>query len=354
MVKVYKATSKAKSLVRDNTLEKYLSIILPEHFLKWNDFLFHDMWSYDSKKSNYKILESKILELKNLFKMRVYDLNKLAQDNGFENYLEYSLHINEIPQGKYKYFVENVDRYINEIQRGEVYKKLIENNKDWNNFNTPYPLGLRIWQKSYGIPDEVLTLVDKYDKRVKKYRNKIIFELESETDYSFARLLKSKQKVKVCLKKQRDDIYKSLNFIHELGHALDLLEKTDKGIDVHKVPKFEKEYEAEVFERKFIKENFSERSYNYYHYNKLQTIVATLFEIEVFTKPDQDYDVVYANAIKRCYPAYSENENPFYVIYKRFIMRPMGGLTASTIETELFLHSLIVNRKKSDKMLQRE
>lgn len=177
----------------------------------------------------------------------------------------------------------------------------------------------------------------KYDNRVSKYKKKIDIKLESERFYSGAYYDKNKAVVEIQLRKQPVDVYQTLNFVHELGHALDMLEIVDKGKNPHKLPKYSQELKADKFTHKFIKRHISDEHQKVIRYNELQMITSTLFEIDIFTNDQQDFDKAYARAINRCYPMTHQTKNPFYVLYKRFVFRPMGELMSSMTEVELYL-----------------
>lgn len=317
-------------------LDDYLHIIHPDGFIKWHNLLFGDV-PLDEKKLRYEFVKQDINLLGDLFKERVKELNKMARGKGFTNYVEFILDFEGIPQDEYQSFIKKVNKFVSLVMKEDVpIKKLEEENPDWNIFNTPYPLGNRILRKNVKSFDETLEAIKKIDPRFGKYKSKIDFKSKG-VFYSLAHYNKAKKRVEISFRDQSTDYFFMMDTIHEVGHALDLLEKVEKGIDPYKLSKFEKEYSAIMFTHKIARNVFSEDQQKVIRYDELSMIASTLFEIDIFTNDHQDYDKAYARAINTCYLMTHQIDNPFYVIYKRFILRPLGELISSIIEVELYL-----------------
>ena len=70
----------------------------------------------------------------------------------------------------------------------------------------------------------------------------------------------------------------------------------------------------------------------------LNEFISTFFEYDIYSDPDQDFDRAYAKAINRCFPGRpKQDSNPFYVLEKGFIFRPLSTLSASVARVELFV-----------------
>lgn len=318
--------------------DQFLNIVPPESFLTWHNYLFDDV-PVSVKKLRYRYLETDILKLKKLFKERIILLNKIAQKEGYENYIKWQMGLEEIPQKEFDvFFNQDIDRFISLVMSEKIpIMKLMKREKDWNIFNTPYPLGNQWLQDRFDLPDEVLRLVSPYDKRLKKYRDKIDIKTNVKEFYSFSYLNKKKGVVEIGLRGGYSGTYQTLDFVHELGHALNQLEYYERGEDHYKLPKYQREENAIEFTHEFIKRNISSDHQKVLRYNELSTLAGILFEIDIFSNDKQDYDKAYAKAIERCFPMTKQKENPFYVLYKRFVVRPLGELTSSIVETELYL-----------------
>lgn len=319
-------------------LEEYFHIVPLDMFLVFHDFLFDEKLTIEHKIANYEHIKADILKLKELFKQKTIEINKMAHKEGYSNRLEATLAWDQIPKDKYESFLNNIDNFVSLVMSDEIpIKALMEKEKDWNIFNTPYPLGLQIPPDKFEIPNEVLSIVSTYDQRVVKYKDRIDIIYNPEVFYSSAYYNKDRDVVEIRLRRQRDDIYRALSFVRELGYALNALELVDKGGDPHTMPKYASKYNTIARGFKFVKSQISPNHQKVLRYNLLSTIASTLFEIDIFTNERQDYDKAYARAVNRCYPMTHQTENPFYVFYKRFVLSPMDELMSSMIEMELYL-----------------
>lgn len=319
-------------------LEEYFHIIPLDMFSVFYDFLFDERLTIEQKIANYEHLKTDIIRLKDLFKQKTMELNKIVQKQGYTNYVEASLSWNQIPKDKYKFFLDNIDNFVSLVMsKEEPVKVLLEGEKNWNIFNTPYPLGFQIPSDKFEIPNEAMDLISRYDQRLVKYKDRIDIIFDDEEFYSSAYYNKERNIAEIWMSKQQDDIYRTLDFVGLLGHALNVLELVDKGGDPHKIPKYLSKYKIIKYSMKFLESYVSENHQKFIRYNLLSTIAATLFEIDIFINPEQDFDKAYARAINRCYPMTHQTENPFYVFYKKFVLRPMGELMPGMVEMELYL-----------------
>jgi len=314
-------------------MEEYLHIVPLDMFIIFQDFLFDE-------NPRYEQLKPDILKLKELFKQRTIELEKIAQKDGHSNYIEAYLSWNQIPRDKYESFLKNIDSFVSLVMSDEVpVKILMAKEKNWNIFNTPFPLGNQIPDDKFEIPNEILNIISTYDQRLIKYKDRIDIIYDKEIFYSSAYYNKNRNIAEIRVRIQKDDIYQTLNFISILGRALNALELADKGEDPHKIPKYLSEYIANKYVFKFIKSRISLEHQKVLRYNLLSTIALTLFEIDIFTNPEQNFDKAYAKAINQCFLMTHQTGNPFYVYYKKFILRPMVGLILSIVEMELYLEN---------------
>lgn len=334
---------------KDNTqysiiLEEYFKLITPEEFYKWQNYIFDSKLSLKKRKRHYEFIESDIKALQKLFKKKTIELNKMAQEKGYKNYLDWRIDLDKIPLKKLDILLnQNVAKFVSLVIKDKIPMGILKDrNKTWNKFNTPIPLGLQIPKINFAIPDEVISLISKYDPRIKKYKDKINIKLDTKEYRSSALFNKEKETVEIQVRKTpRQDIGRILAFVHELGHALDQLDKYKQGIDPHKLSKYEQEVEANKFMHKFIKRNISEQHQKVLRYNTLLGLSGTLFEINTFRNDQQDYAKAYAKAVRHCYPPTGQKSNPFYVLHNRLITSPLGELMSSIIEVSLYLRESV-------------
>ena len=190
----------------------------------------------------------------------------------------------------------------------------------------------------FEVPNLILELVSKYDPRVTKYREKIRIEYkENRVGFGGRASYDNKEKIaKIFLRKEIDDLDKSLLFVHELGHALDFLECIEKELSHRYLSAYLEEYSAEKFIHEFIKKEIPDKVQRPIKYNWLSKLVYTLFEIDIFTNDQQDFEEAYARAVSRCYPLAHQKINPLFVFNERLITGPLGMLRSNLINVELY------------------
>jgi len=319
-------------------MNEYFSIVPPDMFLTFHNFLFDENLTLAEKTQHFKQLEPEILKLTKLFKERVNELNRLVNKKDFKNYLEATLSWNEIPKKKYTSFLRNINKFVALVMNEKIpVQILMKEEKDWNIFNTPYPLGNQWPNDRFEIPNEVFGLLSGYDRRVMKYKDRLDIGYDKDVFYTSAKYKKEKNTVEIKITDRENDIYQVLSFVRAVGHAFDMLEIADAGGVPCKISAYLSKYSSMVYGYKFIKNNLSQNHQKVLRYNLLSNIASTLFEINVFTKEDVDYSKAYAQAINRCYPMTHQSENPFYIYYKRFLISPMGELVSTMIEMGLYL-----------------
>ncbi len=315
---------------------EYLSLLPPKDSgIKFMS-LHSTKLSLEQRRKNYKNLKPLINQLTEIFKKRVVESNKNAKFLGYPNRLEYILVSDIIPKKKFESFLKDVDRFVSLVHKDFPATELAKKVKDWSVLNIPFPRGNFEFSNNFELPDEVLNLISRYDPRVAKYKNRIEIKF-SDGINSGTRYIIDKDTVEMRVGKNLIDPHKTLAFVHELGHALDFLDCEDKKIISFTLPKYLKEYSAIEFTYNFIKKEISERHQKLIRYNLLHTLACTLFEIDIFTNDQQDFDKAYAKAINRCYPIANQTRNPLYVFNSRFVFSPLGMLIYNMVNMELYL-----------------
>lgn len=206
-------------------------------------------------------------------------------------------------------------------------------------FNTPFPIGIRISKTpGFKIPDQIFALIAEFDNRLVKYKDRIDIRINEKEYRSTTHYNKRRKVAEIRIVKwPYESIDEGLTFVHELAHALDMLETADKGKDPHVFSKYLAECSAYKFTHKFMNKFLSEDDRKIDRYQCLLAIATTLFEIDIYTNEQQKYDKTFAKAVNRCYLKSRQKINPFYTLYKRHITSPLGELMMSMIEVELYL-----------------
>ncbi|MDP3013978.1 MAG: hypothetical protein Q8M92_07040 [Candidatus Subteraquimicrobiales bacterium] len=329
-------TNYIKSMnVHSQLVSKYLAMLSPKNAESALNLFHNTALSLSQREKNYEALRQLGSQLKEIFKQRIIESNKIAKAMGYANHLEYFLTLNAMALEDFKSFVENIDKFISSVQCESVAIERSSETKDWSIFSIPSPEGIFYMENKFDVPSQILDLVSTYDSRIAKYRNKIDMKLDDDS-YSGVKYLEGENKVRIRLRKDIEDLDRALVFVQGLGNALDLLDCVENKITPH-ISKYLQDYSAIEFTHKFIRREISEKGQMLIKYNMLHDLVYTLFEIEVFVNDKQDFDIAYAKAINRCYPTARQTENPLYVFDSRFIVRPLGMLIQNMVDMELYL-----------------
>jgi hypothetical protein len=322
--------------------DDYLQILSLEEFTDKYRMVHLTKLSLEERKENYRKLTPLIVKLRPIFKKRVVEFNKFARKVGYANQLDHYSAINSIPRHEFEDFLKSIDRFVSLVHSGFPATELAKKTKDWSMFSIPAPQGRLNLRNKFGVPDEIIKLVSKYDPRVKKYKDRIQIDYEKEPKDGLSRSsaqYDAEKDIAIINLLQRgwDELEESLTFVHELGHSLDYLECIENKIIPFNLPKYIEEYSAIEFTHKFINKEISKKEQKLIRYNQLYSLSSTLFEIDILTNDKQDFDKAYARAINRCYPKAKQTSNPLYLFENNFITRPLMGLIYNIIKVELYL-----------------
>lgn len=273
-----------------------------------------------SKKwANLKLPVKKIdRRFKELVKTRV----QLAKDEGYSNYIEVRLD-NNIPKRIYNDFLKNIDKVIEYCNQN-----LPQDNDlpDWfySKFNLPCFI-CRIKIFPFGLLDQVFNFVAKYYPILEKYKEKIQIEYTTEGPPNI-RYIKEIDHFKIILNKNDNLRHQFCYLIHELSHALSILQNFKRNIDWVEYGKYRKEKEAYQIEFKLL-QKASADLYQARLADILLTFRRVLFEIGIYNQPEQDLAKLYAQTFNRCFKRARQKTNPLYMLDEGIIMRPLTNLS---------------------------
>ena len=316
-------------------LEDYWAIASPEEIEKMKIDIFLPSKNLRQRKKAYNLHKKTISLLKPSFKRLIIEHNKAARLRGYINHWEYMARVNGVSEKKLKWFLENVDVAIKDINKNLPFPKNLPR-WYWSKFNIPDPLDL-VDSKKYLIPDDVYQMVRKIIPDFDKFLKRI--KLIRKTGFSPTTVFKKSTKtvvIEFLFGEKR--IYSVLTLVHELGHAIAMLKCADKGIDPYKKSKYWHEKQAYKFKFRFEDGCLSKKIKYAARGEILNTLSSTLFEYDIYTNPNQNFDKAYARAINRVYPGCCfQKNNPFYVLENSFVFRPCSTTIASIVQTELLL-----------------
>lgn len=327
----------------DQSVEKYFSD--PVGAFDYMFRLLHkSKLTLEERKDNYEKLKPLITRLTETFKFRVKEMNRRARFQGFENHIELTLASNGIRKKDFKSFLKNVDSFISLVQSDFPATKINTRISDWSEVSVPAPEALVNLHalpgfKSKNKKDGIIELISKYDPRMSKYKDRIKIKFGKPEDFygSSARYVDKKKIARITVANYVDGLARDTTLVHEVGHALDMLECEENRVIYTTIDRFIKEYSAVEFEHKFVKRVVPERDQKLIRYNFLNGLFMVLFEIDIFTNDDQDFDEAYAKAINRCFPNARQDKNPLYVFDKDFFFRPLDGLLYCIAGIDMYL-----------------
>lgn len=305
--------------------------------------LFKEKIPRSSRERQYQRLKPKLKKLKGIFKEIVLQRNKIATLKGYSNHLELFLSESGIPRSKYKYFLQSIDRFISTVNEDLPKEELKSKIGNWDMFNIPFPHAKLIFPEPFNEPQEILSGISRYSPRFKRYKNKekIRFGFGESEFTSSTRYVSEKDIVEIKLAKNLGkSTDRTLVLVHEVGHALVLLDKKSKkkqNNNIDHLARYYMEFEANKFTYGFIKKTMGNKAQKIIKYNLLEIIAMALFEIDIYSDHRHDPDQVFAKTINRCYLKAQQTRNPFYVLDRKLALFPLENLLHSISYLELYL-----------------
>lgn len=317
-------------------LEDYWAIAAPEEIERIKIDIFYPSKNLHQRKEAYQKHKKTISLLKPGFKRIIIRHNQIAKSRGYENYWQYIAKVNGVPKKKQDRFLDNADLVIDQINKNLP----LSNNLPlwyWSKFNIPDALDL-VDSKKYLIPHDVYKMIKKIVPNFNKFIERI--KVTRKTDFSPATVFKKNTGtvvIKFLVGERRVyRIYGVLSFVHELGHAISMLNHADKGRDPYQKSRYWHEKQAYKFKFNFENKCLSKDVKYASRGEILNDFLSTFFEYDIYNNPNQNFDKVYTRTINRVYPEKSsQKSNPFYVLENGFVFRPCSTVTASIIQTEL-------------------
>ena len=291
------------------------------------------------RKKNFRTHKKTIFALKPLFKRFVLAQNKLAKKNGHKNRIDFINQSNGISKEKFELFLETTDQIIKTLNQ-----KFPEPPPEWaewywSKYNTPDAPCLAT-KKKYVVPEDIVKMIKKKTPKVAALLPKIEIQ-KLKNVYSSARYDKKKKKVIISTPLRKTSICGALTFIHEIAHAVVMLNYMEKGIDTSDKSKYWREKKAHEVESQLVKALFSKKIYDAWLASFLDQVSSTLFEYEIYNHPERNFARAFARANNRCYLKAHQRENPLYVLHTYLINRSGYSAITSVAITELLLEGKI-------------
>ena len=335
-------TAEAKRFAKVNrVMEKYYNIADLDELRDMNLDVSWPGIPLKSRKKSFVRHKKIILALKPLFKKFVLEQNRVAKKDGYRNRIEYMNQRNGVPREKFELFLEKIDLVIKDLN--QKFPKPPPEWADWywSKYSTPDAPCLAT-KKKYTAPNDILKMIKKKAPEAAAIIPKI--EVREQTGFNpSARYDKRKKKVIISAHTghAKISICGVFNFVHEIAHAVVMLDYAKRGADISGKSSYWHEKEAYEVESKLVKKLFSKKIYDAWLASSLGGFVSTLFEYEIYNHPDRNFDRAFARANNRCYLKAHQRENPFYVLNSYFTFRSGCSAMTSVAITELLLEGKV-------------
>ena len=168
-----------------------------------------------------------------------------------------------------------------------------------------------------------------------KYRNKIIIKqrdaLHSEISYK-----KERDIFEITINNGQNFRHRSIDLFHELAHAAGHIETFQRDVLIAEKGIYASEKEAFELELGFLKP-LSEDLYRTVFAQVLSSLVRVLFEISLYTNPNQDPNRLFAETFNRCFVGAKQKTNPLYLLEERLLYRPFASLPHAVANSMVIL-----------------
>jgi len=256
----------------------------------------------------------------NLIEMRIKDVSERNNSPFFEVFLGK----NKISRKVYTKFTKGIDRLIADLNSQ---LPQIDDPPSWfySEFNLPCFI-CQLPQFPFNSTGKAIDFIAKEYPILKEFRQKV--KIKPAPDERTFTIYKAKQDViEVNIGKEANIRHEVIILIHELCHAISLLNSLRNGEDIlYTGGKYQVEKKAMEIEIKLLKK-ISEPLYKAYLGEILLFLFRnTLFEIELYKNPKVDVSKLYAESFNRCFLKAKQKDNPLYLLDESIITKPFALL----------------------------
>ncbi|MBU0570301.1 hypothetical protein KKB40_06040 [Patescibacteria group bacterium] len=252
---------------------------------------------FDAKPNERKkVWDNFDLPLKKLEKKFVdmtKERNEHAKEKGYSNRIDMSLDWHKIPKTDYKMFTKNTDKLI-EYCNDQLSEFTDLPKWFYSKFNLPCFL-CRISSFPFKTQDDVLDFVGRHFKLLSNFRNKIHIQLG---EYSKMSYKKETDSFEITIDESGNTRHQLLDLLHELAHVVDCLQTLKSGVIPYERGTYKGEKEAIKIEFALLKK-ISPEIYKAKFGDTLLNFWEVLFQIELYSNPNQDLSKLYAKTFNQ-------------------------------------------------------
>ena len=255
--------------------------------------------------------------LQNLFTQIIRENNKIAQKDRYDNFFDFKKKNDKVPIVKFKKFLKGVDQLAININ-----KEIRKPDKDFYKSC-----------KKMKIPEDIYSVLGSKNPKFKEYIKQIKIKAISDY-YPSARYDKKTNKVVISANKKAN-AGNIMDFVHELGHVVSILDLIQKNKDPLKKSRFWHESQALAFQYKYLAP-LSPEFIHIWKRSVLGNFATTLFEYNIYNNSDQKFSNAYARAVNKCYLT-KQKMNGDYIFYELLLKRPCSTIVQSVAQFDLLM-----------------
>jgi hypothetical protein len=272
-----------------------------------------------------------IKEIDKRFKSVCKEKIIFATSKGFSNLLELQLDHKQITQKEYKRFIEHIDAVIDFCN---IQLPAVSALPSWfySEFNTPCLL-CEIPNFPLKTQEDVFNLMAKHHPVLITFKEKILIQ---GSDSSYMHYVRETDSFEICIDKNENFRHSCLSLIHELSHVVNYLDDFQKGKNPHSKNSFHSEKKELETELK-IRRALSPEIYNSFFCEALVLFWKILFQIEMYTNPQNNASKVSAKIFNRCFKNVHQKKNYFYVLDEKVVMQPFKALPHAIANADAIL-----------------
>jgi len=314
-------------------ISTYFSILPLDKLKSLRHKIISNSFSYSKRKNALQESETLLKQLEEPFLHLITARNKSACQKGYKQYADLILANSQIPKSTYKHFTKNIDKAIDSIHK-QLPK--LPNLPRWFYFqvNLPCFICQIPFFPKLTIPKEVIDVVGRKYPILHKFKNKIFVGFG---DNARIRYYKEKDSFKITIHKTYNQRHQTIELIHELGHAITMLEDFKKGKDPLPNKRYEVEKSAINIQFNMLK-SLSPIIFQAHLGSILNTFHQILFELAVYDNPKQNLSQLYTEIFNRCFPEANQQNNRLYLLNEDIILKPLSSLPHVIAYTKLLLN----------------
>lgn len=296
----------------------FFNIYPPEFQKKLQNVIWHE--SIEKRSKIWDKQEIPFEKIKKSFINLVVQRNKFLVEKGFSSSVDYYLNLYKIPIVKYNEMLKNLDKVVDYCNQ-----QLSDINKEPLTFYSEFGNHCYVCTlKNFPFQDaeSVKKYIFENDKLLKEYKDKIIFinNVISKSSYN-----KITDKFEVYIDKNQNFRHQTIDVIHELAHIKNCILNYKNFNQPKKIGVYYSELKTLKIELELLK-NISHELYFSVFGEFLKVFHRVLFEIEIYTNPNQNLDKVYALTFNKCFNGAIQISNRSFILDEAIINNPFSTL----------------------------